>query len=366
MLFFSKHLAIVMLLTSVVSVVWAEQASQDIKIGVIASTTGIAADDGTLVLRSVELAVADYNERNDRKIRLFVEDDGTDAKRSVAAFRKLQLSKVQGIIGCTWNFLTNAVIPLAGQAQIPIISTSSYPDSLDLAVGDGFAFGNYLMVANEVEPLKKYLARETPQSVYLVYVNNGWGELQRDRYVKELRQANVQAIYESTTAGHADNEWSTTVLKVKAKKPELTILIVNKNDINLFLRKSEQLGFHSRFFGGSASLDAYRESMTKQLYSDFCFTYPMEKLRKSQEFIGRFKARYGQEPRMYADNSYDAVAILAEAIAQSRDSNSSVSSILREKKFDGLQQYLYDSKTSLSSGSSSLVCIENGELVVAD
>ena len=59
-----------------------------VKIGVIQSLTGFAAEDGKTVVQSLQLAAEDINARGSYHVQLLVEDDGTQTKNTVSAFEK--------------------------------------------------------------------------------------------------------------------------------------------------------------------------------------------------------------------------------------------------------------------------------------
>ena len=132
--------------------------------------------------------------------------------------------------------------------------------------------------------------------------------------------------------------------------------------IEVFLRKAAELGLKASFFASKNLYDAVRSSSAKDLFNGVCFTYPMEQLQRESDFRARYKAKFGEDARMYADNTYDALFILAKAIQDSREQGSSLKDASRAVTYDGLtRRYEFSEAKSFGTGSSSLVCVRNGE-----
>lgn len=77
----------------------------------------------------------------------------------------------------------------------------------------------------------------------------------------------------------------------------------------------------------------------------------------------RFKEKFGEDARSYADNSYDALFIIDKAIEIGRAQNILLKDALRLVKHDGLVgKYEFSEENSFTLGNSSLVCIRDGEV----
>jgi branched-chain amino acid transport system substrate-binding protein len=88
----------------------------------------------------------------------------------------------------------------------------------------------------------------------------------------------------------------------------------------------------------------------------------MEQLGKERDFRTRYKSRFKEDARIYADNTYDALHIIVKAVNEARLQNIELRKALQKVEYDGLAgKYEFDETKSLSTGSSSLVCVRNGE-----
>ena len=93
---------------------------QKLHIGYLGSLSGFAANYGNAVLEGVNLAVADL-EKEGKEITLEIEDDGSESKNTLTAYRNLvDLKKVNLIITGSWWI--KSIIKIAEKQNIPILS----------------------------------------------------------------------------------------------------------------------------------------------------------------------------------------------------------------------------------------------------
>lgn len=337
-----------------------------LRIGVVESLTGIAAEDGKTVVQALELAVADIKRKTGQEIELQIEDDQTTAKNTVSAFKRLANSAPSAIIGATWDFTTNPVLPLALQSKTVLFNTSALPESLDVKSAAGFAFVNSISSAEEAVPFKNYTGTLRGASLAIVYANNSWGETQLRTYSAIAKSNGLTVVAELKPASYDENEWRDLTLKVKAQAPDVILLLLNKNDLTLFMRRAREIALKGKFFASKNAFDAIEADPSHKIFEGLCFTYPLERIRAEGEFSQAYRARFGEEPRIYADNTYDALFILARAWDISRSKGISMRDSLPQVTYRGLVgDYSFHEERSFSTGTSSLVCVENGSLVAA-
>ena len=332
-------------------------------VGVLQSLTGLAAEDGKTVIQALNLAAEEINAKEDLKIKLTLEDDQSAPKSTVSGWHKLAAPQPEAIIGATWDFTSNAVLPLAAQSRIVIFNTSSLPESLNLDQAQGFGFTNAQTVSSEAHPFTQFLQMRGPRTTAIIYANNSWGETQFRTYSEIVKAQRVEILAEAKPVRFDENEWREIVLRIKEKRPESVLLLLNKNDLRLFLRRAKEVKWETRFFASKNAFDAIQADSEKQLYEGLCFTYPLARLKTEVSFAERYKRKFGEEPRIYADNTYDALMILHRAAKISRAKSITLKDALPEVVHDGLVgRYAFDPAHSFSIGTASLVCQENGQL----
>jgi branched-chain amino acid transport system substrate-binding protein len=102
------------------------EASAQVKIGAVLSVTGPASFLGDPEKKTLEMYVAEINEKggvNGQKLQLVIYDDGGDANNArTFATRLVEEDKVIAMIGGTTTGSTLAMIPVFEDAQLPFIS----------------------------------------------------------------------------------------------------------------------------------------------------------------------------------------------------------------------------------------------------
>ncbi|RME60294.1 MAG: amino acid ABC transporter substrate-binding protein [Candidatus Dadabacteria bacterium] len=334
------------------------------RVGVIQSLTGIAAEDGKTVVQSLQLAAEHINSKYPNSIELFIEDDQSTPKNTLAAYYKLKSRKVEAIIGATWDFTTYVLIPQAAKDKIVLFNTSTLPESLNFSRSKGYLFSNAITTAEEAEPFKRFLVKYKPKSLVIVYANNLWGETQKKVYKEIAVKQNVKIEDEISSVSFEDNVWREVLPRIKSKNPSLILLLLNKNDIEIFLRRAKESSISALFFASKNAYDALSNSKQRSLYERLCFTYPYERLKRLAKFNKMYKDKFGELPRIYADNTYDALWLLYTAYKLKESSrNISLREALKLVRYKGLVGiYRYSPKTSFSIGRSSLVCVKEGKV----
>jgi branched-chain amino acid transport system substrate-binding protein len=292
-----------------------EQASpQPVKLGVIQGLTGIAAEDGQNVVRAIRLAAEEINRWNVVDLKLLIEDDGTTASKTVSAFQRLKAVGVDAIIGPTWDITSNAVIPFAAKSKMVLINTSTFPEAINLAQGDGYVFSNASSIEEEVKPFASYITRRNIRSAAILYVSNPWGETQLIRYRLAAEQLRVKLVDEVQSSTIENNDWRAVLPRIKARAPDTVVLLLNKTDIDQIVRQAAELRLDVNFFASKNAQPAFIRSASKGWYEGLCMSYPHEQLQQSRTFRAAFESAYHEPPLIYADNSYDAVKILYQAV----------------------------------------------------
>ena len=359
----ARHLFAVVLAILLAPAASAQADEKPVRIGVIEGLTGFAAEDGQNVVRAVQLAAKELSS-NGRSIEVTVEDDQSTPREAVTAYQRLKQKGVDALIVGPYSFTTEAVIPLAGKDGITILNTSALLESFNTTGDNGFFFNNAITIAEDVKPFRHYLENTEMKSAVVLHVPSTWGKAQQKAYDEILRTRQVAVLQTIETPAMDSNNWESLITKIAAAKPDLVVLLLNKNDINLILRKAAEQNLKAKFFGSKNTYDAWRLNPQVPAYEGVCFTYPYQQLRANEAFVKKFRAAYADEPRIFADVSFDAVSILAQAVRTARKEHRPLPEVLRSAEFKGIAGlYRYAPERSLAVSQSSEVCVSAGELL---
>ncbi|WKZ57773.1 MAG: ABC transporter substrate-binding protein [Bdellovibrionota bacterium] len=329
-----------------------------LKVGVIQSLTGIAAEDGKTTLQALQLAANELNRDGVTRVELLVQDDGTEAKNAVTAYKKLAASGVDAVVGPTWSFTMNSVIPLAAQDQIPIINTSTIPECLDLKKSGGAAFSTAISVAEHARIFGEYLEQKPTTTSIIIHTNNSWGEAQRVAYRQVLNEQGITVLREIPGVNFDANDWRASLPALKALQPGLWVLLVNRADLDTLIRQMRALGITAPVYASYHFADTLRLHNHDKVYGDVCYSQTFQPTPSEVAFAAKFKAAFGSDPQAFADNTYDTLFLLYRAFERSLFKEVSLREALMGTTYSGVVgEYRFDSQRTFSIGKGLLECV---------
>ncbi|MEZ4754430.1 MAG: ABC transporter substrate-binding protein [Bdellovibrionota bacterium] len=293
-------------LTSTIQISSAEQ----IKIGIISSLTGPAAKIGQNWLDGAKFAEHEL----DGKVKLIIEDDGTQAKNLVSAFAKLAtVDKVDGIIGGTWDFLAESAFPLANQYKTPFITPTNPVEILsDRFKSSRFAYTNGLTLEAEKTEIRKLLKGKNIKSLGLAYVNVPYGTSHADllRDLAQELKIKITGDYSISYENFAE-DIKNSALKFSKLKPEFIFIVTNYEGTEIFAREIIKLKYSPSVLVTQSLGEAYELNKSPTLFKNFFGVYP--KILAS-DFNSRFELTFKRKPKVFAGAGYDAVMFMAKAL----------------------------------------------------
>lgn len=287
----------------------------EIRIGAIASLTGQAAEQGKNWLQGAQLAAEELNAKG-YKITLISEDDGTNPARTVSAFKKMvDFNHVQGVLGGTWDFLAEALIPQAKTSKIPFITMTNPVEILsDASKANPFVLTNALSIASTENAVRRFLKVKRPNSIAILAPAFPFTQAHAEMVKRLAKELSIPVVYESVFS-YDDYFQTLKVLATKTvqSKAELIFLFVSAQSLDPFL----QTYFQQKGSGAilcTQHLDAaFSNSDNKLAYKNVYGVYPKI---LDPDFETRYLTRYKEAPRVYAAEGYDALAFLASALSK--------------------------------------------------
>ncbi len=338
----------------------ADSAKDTIKLGLIVSLSGPAAEMGKSWLDGALLAESELK-REGFAIELVIDDDQTLAARAVSAYQKqVRINKVQAVIGGTWDFLAESLYPLAAQTQIPFLTPSNPIELIDPEVQqkNPWVFTNGLSVSAEgkaIEPLLR--GSDAVRSAALLYPELPWGhshaqmfrDLCQKNGVELLLQYNYQ--YESEL-----DSLRSAALQISRYRPELVYAPISASAIDVLSSELRRLKLNPLIVVSQHLHSAAELVADSQQISRVIGVYPEVSDQKFQE---RFEAFHGRSPRVFAEFGYDALKFMALALKAGVDFAKSKS--FEYRGLTGLHRLTPESR-ALSSASAQLFSWQSGSL----
>ena len=290
------------------------------KIGVIAYMTGGGAAYGEAIKEGLDLAKDEINAQGKVQIELVYADSRGEKTEAINGANKLiNKDNVVGIIGPTLSGEMFAAGPIANQAGIPIMGTSTTAEGIP-ALGD-FVFRNalpeFLAVPQAVE---KAISTYGLKKVAVMYSNNNDWAVSGYKTIESTLNKNGVEIIATETFADKDTDYSAQLTKIASLKPDAVMVSSLYQEAALILKKAREIGIAVPFVGtngfnspelikiaGSAADGAVVASPW----------FPGKDNEKVQKFIADYKAKYNNKvPDQFAAQSYDALYIYANALEQ--------------------------------------------------
>lgn len=361
-----KHLLFILLLIGVAaSSVRAEDHAKKappLSIGALLCLTGNCSDWGTAALRGAQLAIEELNARGGvlgRPLELRVEDtqESIGGARAVSAFQKM--SKVDGLqflIGPSWSPGALSVAPLAAKRKDLILITPS-------ASAEEFSrAGSNLFNLRPAERL-------STEALASFAIARDWRRLAVLGSSQPAESAQG-GIFKAAAIGRGATITSyietnpelpdvrTEALQTIASKPD-AIFVIAYNQMLSAITNLRSQGFRGPIL--TISIDDARVASAPRLLEGM---YVAKALPPTDDFINRFRAKFGEAPGLSAENGYDSVVAFAQAIEGLKSFDPPVvSEALGKLRFEGAAGPLAFSADRAVRQQPGLYQVSSGKLV---
>lgn len=307
-------------------------APKVVKIGGITFLTGKFASYGEAVGKGMKLAVKQINSSGGVlggvQLELDLEDTASDSTQAVALLRKFAgTDDIVGVVGPTGTPDLLAIMPVAAQTQIPVVTLGSQ------ATLPHDAFNQWVVRVNLME--SPALLKAVLQEVRKVRPFTNLALL-RDR-ANDYTEAVSKSVREAVSAqtdiklvadeayAAGDKEFSAQLDKLMRANPDAIWLAGVTNEVSLILQQARARGYKGLFLGGSGASDPKIAQIARGAATGMIVILPMD-LESSRDvvkkFVAGYRAEYGAgEIHPYAAYAYDAVNILVNAINRAKSTD---------------------------------------------
>ncbi|MCX5736475.1 MAG: ABC transporter substrate-binding protein [candidate division NC10 bacterium] len=333
-----------------VSVGLASAQAKPIKIGQIIPITGEAAESGKYHKQGAEIAVDKINAAggiNGRKIQIVLEDDQTTNPGGVAALQKLLEDKeIPAILGSIRSTQVQAMLPTINEAKIPVaIGGTNYGLTHS---GSQWVFRFRPHDGMSAKVIAKFMIEELKQKkVGIVHASDAFGNGGRDMLTPAVKELGGEVVF---TQGFNNQEKDFTAVVQGLKKSGATGLgtyFTFGTDLGVFARQLKQQGVDVKWVGSPSITGVDSRNLAGDaLWGTYGVTdFHVAASPTSKAFAEAYKAKFKQDPDLYAAWCYDAVIVFAEAMkkAPNLKADDLRKAILSIQKFPGAEgEYNFD------------------------
>jgi branched-chain amino acid transport system substrate-binding protein len=294
-------------------------AQDEIVIGEFASLTGGSASFGQSSHKGTELAIEEINRAGGvlgKKLKLITEDDQSMAGQPATIVRKLiAQDKAAAILGEVASSKSLEAAPICQQNKIPMIT----PASTNPKVTE---VGDYIFRICFIDPFQGTVMSKFAQSkgwkkiAVLTDVKQDYSVGLTECFIRDFT-ANGGEIVREQKYSSGDKDFKPQLTSIKAAKPDAIFVPGYYGEVALIAKQARLLGIKVPLLGGDGWVgDSLLKVAGNALDGSFfsCHFSADDQSPKVQEFVKKYREKYGETPDDMAALGYDSAMILAEAI----------------------------------------------------
>lgn len=310
--------------------------------GALLPLTGDIAEYGKRCKAGIDLAVKQINERggiNGALLNVIYEDSRGIPRDGVTAFQKLvSVDKVKAVIGPVASSVALAVEPIATKNRVILFSPAASSPKLT-GISEYF-FRDWPSDVFEATVLAEFVHSKLGlRAIAILYVNNEYGIGLKSEFMRRFQELKgTVPIVESYEQGASD--FRSQLTKIKAAEPNAVYLAGYHREMAAATKQIRELGMSMQILGdgdyGVQELLKIAGSAAEGAIFSIPEYDPTRGGESMRLFAESFRKEYGSEPSIFEANAYDAVMLLAVAIAKVGVSTDRIADHLASiKNYDG-------------------------------
>ena len=302
--------------------------SDVIRVGHLTPRTGFLGPLGEFAVQAMDMAVAEINAAGGvlgRKIELLKEDSVNPQTATTKAERMVERDKVACLVGEISSASGLAISQVAERTRTLFINTGCNSDELR-----GKGCKKYMF---HIESQNSMYVKTCGRSLLQDGMVKGrkWFSLTADyafghdllRVAKRFMEANGGQFAADKLVPTDATDFSPLLLEIRSAKPDLVISNLAGNQITNFIKQYVEFGldYPVAGFGFDTAL-AWAAGK-----GNFLGTWPlvwhhMIQTPASQKFVADFRKRYNRPPENQAWGDYNAMKLIAQAMVETRSTDS--------------------------------------------
>lgn len=347
--------------------------SGPIKIGMIVPTSGSSAPTGASMANGAKMAVAEINKAGgvlDRQIELQIEDGACDAQQAVASANKLVSSGIVISVGGYCSGATLPTLPIFNKAGIPMIIPAA--NSQDL-VKEGLK--NVFLIngtgLQQSTAALKFIKKQGYKSIALVDDNTSYSVDITTETKKQIEADGAAKVVLKTSVNAGESDYSSVVRDIMGSNADLLYWTGYYQEGGLIIDQLKKAGYTGDIMVADGSADPTLATIAgaaaEGVYATM--TPTPNTIKGAESWIADYKKAYGEDPKPYSTQSYDAVRLAAAAIkaagnTKTDDVIAALEGIKDFKAFSG--PLSFTKEHTLASGGFVILIMKDGDFQLYD
>src|ERR1700677_3615337 len=297
----------------------AAYSQEEIPVGEFASLTGGNASFGVSSHQGTQLAIDEINAAGGvlgKKIKLITEDDQSLAGQPATIMRKfISTDNVVAVLGEVASSKSKEAAPICQEHQIPMIS----PASTNPGVTE---IGDYIFRVCFIDPFqgtvmaKFALSKGWKKVALLTDVKEDYS-VGLAQFFKENFTKNGGEITKEQSYSTNDKDFKAQLTSIKSTQPDAIFVPGYYGEVALIARQARALGIKVPLLGGDGwEGDSLLKVAGHTLDGSYFSNHYSEEDTSPviQDFVKKYKAKYGAVADAMAALGYDSAMILADAM----------------------------------------------------
>lgn len=316
------------------------EIGKTLKFGFNFEETGAVAAYGTAEQHGAQLAVDEINAAggvDGKKIEVTDKDNKSETAEAATITTSLVTQdKVNTIIGPATSGAVAAAIANAGKAGVPLVTPSATQD--DLTNKQDYLYRATFTDSYQGKVISKYVTENLKAKKVVLYYDNSsdYAKGMAEAFKKEYKGE----IVTTETFASGDSDFQAALTKIKGKEFDSLVVLGYYTEAGKLVNQARGLGINQTIVGPDGFSDAkFVEQATPaatNVYYVSGFSTSGDMTDKAKKFVAAYKAKYNEEPSMFAALSYDAVYMAAEASKGAKTSVDIKDNLAKLKDFEGV------------------------------
>ncbi len=292
------------------------------KLGGTGPLTGGAAIYGMAVKNAAEIAVEEINAMDGVHFELNFQDDTHDAEKAVNAYNTLKDWGMQLSLGSVTS--TPCVATSAETFNDRIFAITPSGSSTSVIEGKDNQYQMCFTDPNQGSASAQYIHdKGLATKVAVIWKNDDvYSKGIYDTFMAAAPGLGLQVVSDTTFADGSDTDFSVQIADAQKNGAELVFLPMYYQPASLIFAQAKAVGFAPKWFGvdgmdGILTLEGFDTSLAEGVILLTPFNAD-SKDERTQAFVEKYKAKFGEVPNQFAADSYDCVYAYKQALENAK------------------------------------------------
>ena len=338
-----------------------------VKIGLNFEESGQTAAYGGAEQKAAKLAIEEINKAggvDGKQLEVFDYDNKSETAEAANITTKLTTQdKVNVLVGPATSSATAASVANADKAGVPLIAPSATQDGL--TKGHDFLFVAAFQDNFQGKILSKFADDELKLKKVILYTDNG------SDYAKgvaeSFRKTFKGEIVADETFTTGDTDFQAALTKFKGMDFDAIVIPSYYTEAGKIVNQARGMGIDKPILGpdgfnGEEFVKQATPERASNIYFVTGFATKGDVTEKTKNFLAAYKAKYNEEPSMFAALAYDAVYMAAEGAKGAKTSIDIRDNLRKLKDFEGVTGKMTINKDHNTEKSAFMVTMNKGQV----